>query len=92
MENTLWYQVDRVHNVDQVTLDGLVQVLIDCVQGGASVSFMLPLDEQRALGFWRDVSVGVHSGKRVRKTSRTAPISPSSWCTEEDGDEASPWP
>jgi GNAT superfamily N-acetyltransferase len=70
MENTLWYQVDRVHNVDQVTLDGLVQVLIDCVQGGASVSFMLPLDEQRALGFWRDVSVGVHSGKRVLLVAR----------------------
>jgi GNAT superfamily N-acetyltransferase len=46
-------------------LDELAEVLIDCVAGGASVSFMLPLSHDRALAFWRDVAAGVAAGDRV---------------------------
>ena len=33
---------------------GLADVLIDCVAGGASVSFMWPLARHRALAFWQE--------------------------------------
>ena len=43
----------------------LSEVLIDCVEGGASVSFMWPLPRAKALAFWRDVLNGVVRGQRV---------------------------
>jgi GNAT superfamily N-acetyltransferase len=46
-------------------VDGLADLLIDCVEGGASVSFMWPLPRERALAFWRGVAGGVTRGERV---------------------------
>ncbi|MFC0252965.1 GNAT family N-acetyltransferase [Massilia consociata] len=46
-------------------VQGLADVLIDCVEGGASVSFMLPLARDKALGFWRGVADGVARGERA---------------------------
>ncbi len=46
-------------------IDALADVLIDCVEGGASVSFMLPLPRAKALAFWRGVADGVARAERV---------------------------
>ncbi|TDV24764.1 acetyltransferase (GNAT) family protein [Paraburkholderia caballeronis] len=46
-------------------VDALADVLIDCVEGGASVSFMLPLSRERARSFWRGVADGVERGERI---------------------------
>ena len=46
-------------------IDALSAVLIDCVEGGASVNFMAPLARERADRFWRDVTAGVAAGDRV---------------------------
>jgi GNAT superfamily N-acetyltransferase len=46
-------------------IDGLSEVLIDCVEGGASVSFMLPMSRAKADSFWRGVSASVARGERV---------------------------
>ncbi len=46
-------------------LNQLAQVLVDCVEGGASVSFMLPLGLDRARAFWQGVAQGVAGGDRV---------------------------
>ena len=43
----------------------LSEVLIDCVEGGASVSFMVPLPREKALAFWHGVVDGVARGERV---------------------------
>jgi len=43
----------------------LAEVLIDCVAGGASVSFMHPLAADRAVDFWRGVADGVARGERA---------------------------
>jgi GNAT superfamily N-acetyltransferase len=43
----------------------LSAILIDCVQGGASVSFMAPLTRERADAFWRGVAEGVATGERA---------------------------
>ncbi|MEW6641132.1 MAG: GNAT family N-acetyltransferase [Pseudomonadota bacterium] len=42
----------------------LADVLIDCVDGGASVSFMHPLSQEKAMTFWRDLATDVASGRR----------------------------
>jgi ribosomal protein S18 acetylase RimI-like enzyme len=46
-------------------LEPLAELLIDCVEGGASVGFMWPLPRERALGFWRGVADAVAAGRRV---------------------------
>ncbi len=43
----------------------LAEVLVDCVAGGASVSFMAPLSPDRALAFWQGVAAGVAAGDRA---------------------------
>lgn len=39
-------------DINQADLADLIALLIDCVEGGASVGFMLPLPEARAEAFW----------------------------------------
>ncbi|QQS10703.1 MAG: GNAT family N-acetyltransferase [Rhodospirillales bacterium] len=46
-------------------VEELADVLIDCVEGGASVSFMAPIARGTAVGFWRGVVAGVAAGDRV---------------------------
>ena len=46
-------------------VEALADVLVDCVEGGASVSFMWPLPRERALAFWRGVAEDVARGERV---------------------------
>lgn len=46
-------------------VEALSDVLVDCVEGGASVSFMLPLPRSKALAFWRSVAERVARGECV---------------------------
>lgn len=57
--------VRRVDAPVDVDLDGLCDVLVDCVEGGASVSFMLPMTREKALAFWRGVADDVARGGRL---------------------------
>jgi len=59
------WSVRRLHVLDDAQIDGLADVLIDCVDGGASVGFMHPLTRERALAFWRRVAQGVAAGERA---------------------------
>ena len=61
---TAW-SLHRVRELDEAQIDGLADVLIDCVEGGASVSFMHPLSRDRARAFWRGVAQTVTSGERA---------------------------
>ena len=63
--NTTSWSLRRVRALDDAPIDGLADVLIDCVEGGASVSFMHPLRRDRAVAFWRRVAQGVASGERA---------------------------
>ncbi len=49
----------------RAAIPALADVLIDCVEGGASVSFMAPLTRERADGFWAQVAEGVAGGDRI---------------------------
>jgi hypothetical protein len=51
--------------VADADLDQLASVLVDCVEGGASVSFMSPFSQAQALTFFRNVASSVASGDTV---------------------------
>jgi ribosomal protein S18 acetylase RimI-like enzyme len=59
------WSLRRMHALDEAHINGLADVLIDCVEGGASVSFMLPLTRDHAVAFWRRVAQGVGAGERA---------------------------
>ncbi len=59
------WSLRRLHAIDGTQIDGLADVLIDCVEGGASVSFMLPLSRERAVAFWRRVAQDLAAGDRA---------------------------
>jgi GNAT superfamily N-acetyltransferase len=63
--STPTWSLRRLNTVDDAQIDGLADVLIDCVEGGASVSFMHPLTRERAAAFWRRVAHGVAAGERA---------------------------
>lgn len=44
---------------------GLSDVLIDCVEGGASVSFMHPMTREKAEAFWRGAAESAARGERI---------------------------
>ncbi len=66
------WQIDAPALVDEPTIEALADVLHDCVAGGASVSFMLPLQRQKAIDFWRGVAVDVAVQRRVLLVARDA--------------------
>ena len=45
--------------------EALADVLVDCVEGGASVGFMHPLPRAKALAFWQKVLDGAARGERI---------------------------
>jgi GNAT superfamily N-acetyltransferase len=51
-------------------IGALSAVLIDCVEGGASVSFMAPLPQEKAEAFWQGVAEGVAAGERILLVAR----------------------
>jgi GNAT superfamily N-acetyltransferase len=46
-------------------VSALSAILIDCVEAGASVSFMAPLPQEKADAFWRGIAEGVAAGERI---------------------------
>jgi GNAT superfamily N-acetyltransferase len=64
MKTSTWL-VRRLQTLGEPQIDQLATVLCDCVEGGASVSFMRPLTHGRAVAFWRDVAQSVAEGGRA---------------------------
>src|SRR2546422_9194211 len=46
-------------------LDGLAAVLVDCVDGGASVSYLAPFSHKEARGVFEAVAAEVEQGRRL---------------------------
>ena len=59
------WRIRRLYDVEDAHVEELAALLIDCVEGGASVSFMHPLTRERAVAFWRGVAEGVARGRRA---------------------------
>jgi GNAT superfamily N-acetyltransferase len=63
--STPTWTLRRLDTVSDAQIDQLADVLTDCVDGGASVSFMHPLTHERAAAFWRSAAQGVAAGERA---------------------------
>jgi GNAT superfamily N-acetyltransferase len=59
------YPIRELSRLDEADVRGLSDVLMDCVDSGASVGFMLPLTRVRAEQFWRKVAADLVSGDRA---------------------------
>ena len=59
------FTVRRLHAIGDAEIEGLADVLMDVVEGGASVSFMHPFTRDKAIAFWRGVAKGVAAGERA---------------------------
>jgi GNAT superfamily N-acetyltransferase len=55
----------RIAGDEPLLASALADVLIDCVEGGASVSFMAPLSRRKALDFWQRVIASAARGERI---------------------------
>jgi GNAT superfamily N-acetyltransferase len=51
--------------ISDAVLEQLASVLLDCVEGGASVSFMAPFTQEQGLAFFRKVANSVVAGDTV---------------------------
>jgi GNAT superfamily N-acetyltransferase len=58
-------RIRTLETIGEREIEGLSDVLIDCVEAGASVSFMLPMTRAKAERFWRDTAASVQRGERI---------------------------
>ena len=64
--------IERLPSVGEADVQLLCELLIDCVDGGASVSFMHPLQPATAAAFWQRVAQDVALGERALLVARDA--------------------
>ena len=57
--------VRQLHTPTAVDIEQLADVLIDCVDGGASVNFMAPFARDGALDYWRRIGDETSRGERA---------------------------
>ena len=65
MSNTAPASVRRLQRLDEEQISALADLLIDCIDGGAGVSFLHPLAPAKARAFWRRVAADVETGSRA---------------------------
>jgi GNAT superfamily N-acetyltransferase len=58
-------RVRSVEALGPTEIEALCDVLIDCVEGGASVSFMSPMTRGKAMNFWLATSESLARGERA---------------------------
>lgn len=60
-------QTIRIRRVgpDPAVAEALADVLLDCVEGGASIGFMHPLPRAKAIAFWEGVLASAARGERI---------------------------
>jgi GNAT superfamily N-acetyltransferase len=58
-------RIRRIEAFGDREIAGLGDVLVDCVEGGDSVSFLLPMTRAKADAFWRGVAASAGRGERI---------------------------
>ena len=58
-------RIQALDAIGERELRGLCEVLIDCVEGGASVSFMYPMTWIKAQSFWGAAAAALDRGERL---------------------------
>ena len=59
------WSLHRLDSLNEARVGQLADLLMDCVEGGASVGFMQPLTRDRATAFWSRIAADVARGKRA---------------------------
>ena len=58
-------RIRRPATLTDSDIEGLAAVLLDCVEGGASVGFMQPFSFDEACAWWRRLAADVEAGRRA---------------------------
>ena len=58
-------RIRTLQPISEFEIASLSEVLIDCVEGGASVSFMYPMTRAKAESFWRSAAADVEQSRRI---------------------------
>jgi GNAT superfamily N-acetyltransferase len=58
-------QIRCLESIGDREIQGLSEVLIGCVEAGASVGFMFPMTRAKAEAFWRSMSASISRGERM---------------------------
>ncbi len=58
-------RITALESIGPREVEQLTEVLIDCVEGGASVSFMLPMTRAKAEAFWKSTAASLERGERI---------------------------
>jgi len=59
------FKISALRRLDERQLRELSAVMIDCVEGGASIGFMWPMTQAKADAYWRGASASAERGERV---------------------------
>jgi GNAT superfamily N-acetyltransferase len=62
--------IQRLDVLSEAQIHDLCDVLIDCVEGGASVNFLWPMTRAKAEAFWRGVAAGLARADRALLVAR----------------------
>ena len=65
MATTNGVRIRSLESIGERELAGLCEVLVDCVEGGDSVSFMFPMSVAKAEAFWRAAGASLARGERA---------------------------
>src|SRR3954468_17036531 len=63
--NAAAVRVRALEAIGEREMRGLCDVLVDCVDGGASVSFMHPMTRTKAESFWNSVAASLARRERL---------------------------
>ena len=66
-------EIERLGALAPRDLDDLVSLLIECVDGGASMGYLAPLPVADATGYWRSVGDELGGGSRILIVARDTP-------------------
>ncbi|WP_298610425.1 GNAT family N-acetyltransferase [uncultured Thiothrix sp.] len=59
------FQIRAVDTLNQLQIAELSDLLIACVEAGASVSFMLPLPKAKAEAYWQEINTRLQQDERL---------------------------
>ncbi len=63
-------RIETLAHLGAAEIKGLAELLIDCVEGGASVGFMLPMTAAKVDAFWQGVADSVVRGESLVLAAR----------------------
>jgi GNAT superfamily N-acetyltransferase len=72
MKHSSAIQIRCLESLGDREVQGLGDVLVDCVEGGASVGFMLPITRAKADVYWRETAASMARGERVLLVAENA--------------------